>query len=374
VFDPHLKKARYGLPRPSLGPALKAQLDQLYDMLVKTPISVTRRFIGWDRQQGRDTWHNKIRNPLLGFLGFVHLYFGTQPEQLDLHKFADLNALFVFWSFLFYHRQVSPAELKVHLDLAAKMQVFIAMGTQPGSQSMPARGDQAMAAARERQSYLAHLSKELGSQAQRYRGQRLEHEAFGSKPCSPPTQLPDPGALLAWWRARVEALLRRVAARGMNTEWACDARDLLLFSFLFSPMGAMRPASIATLKAPEYSSEPCTHDGCLVGGCCGNRVQLEPTCQAGTTDVVVGYSYRVAVPHHKNSLRGRPGSSMVVEHQLMHCVQSTCEPSKPEKRTASQGATQRDLQTRVKQAGSRGNKGRGVYQEQWAHQSANLLP
>jgi hypothetical protein len=159
--------------------------------------------------------------------------------------------------------------------------------------------------------HLGQLSKELANQAARFRGQRLGLEAGEGHI---PLQLPNSEHLLAWWWQQVAQVLAdvRSSQAGVTTGLACRVRDLL-----YGPMGSMRPASVLTLKAPDHSREPCTHEGCLVRGCTGNLLHREPIPDQANTSTARMHRYMMAVPHHKNTWRGKPGLNMVVECSQM---------------------------------------------------------
>jgi hypothetical protein len=92
--------------------------------------------------------------------------------------------------------------------------------------------------------------------------------------------------------------------RRLSDEGILQVRDAAMLATCVGHVGlTVRISAVRTIKAPCFSEEACTTQGCCARGCKGNRLLL----QVEEEDEAAGLpieTFLLDTPHHKNSSRG----------------------------------------------------------------------
>jgi hypothetical protein len=120
-----------------------------------------------------------------------------------------------------------------------------------------------------------------------------------------------------------------------------DVRDACIMATVVGHVGlCVRTSVVASLKAPAFADTECNHPDCTVAGCKGNRLEEAPP-PAAATRAAAGNdapSYRLVVPHHKTSVRGKVMPPIpITSPKLVSLLRVWCTYGRPQVRTLIPG-------------------------------------
>jgi hypothetical protein len=267
--------ARIHLKDEELSQSTKTELQVLYSVLQDPYINLLRHRVAKGRLA--DATVNRLKKDIMRYFGFLHHVLGWRLRDISLSAYTEVKSIQQFLAHL-EGRGVRATELLKHLSTATKVSYFLSNLVEHNTGSPVSQDTPYMKAV----SAYAALQDQVGAIKNSDRGSRPEA-------CMGRQGMPDAPAALAFVESVVDKSLSGAEQyvtddRDLPLPVARSLRDACMMGMAVGHVGlAVRVSTIRTVKSQYYAHTACTHSGCTIPGCKGNRLELSDCKVAGGT-------------------------------------------------------------------------------------------